>query len=96
MIRTRGAAALLVALGVFAYAAGPAQAVDCVGPGDPPGCVTPSPTATPAPDPTPSATATLPTEVVVVLGAEQYEPLLFGVGVIACLSLVGVIGSWAR
>ncbi|MGV1037948.1 MAG: hypothetical protein ACOYD0_13120 [Candidatus Nanopelagicales bacterium] len=52
-LRLIASAAALAGLVVFAGATG-ALAEDCVGPDDPPGCVTPAPTVTP--DPTPSAT----------------------------------------
>lgn len=52
-LRLIASAAVLAGL-VVVYGATQAQAEDCIGPDDPVGCVTPSPTV--EPDPTPSAT----------------------------------------
>lgn len=80
-----------------------ASAVDCVGPDDPPGCVTPAPSVTPdptpsvSPDPVPSASASasaVPQEV--VLSADQFDAVLWVGGALLAVTLVGVVGSWSR
>lgn len=100
---TLSACVLVLLLGSsYSYAA------DCVGPDDPPGCVTPAPSVSPdpvpsvSPDPVPSATpsvvpsdAPVPATVVVLTDA-QWAPLIWCGGALLCLSLVSVIGSWSR
>jgi hypothetical protein len=98
LVAALGASLLVVLLGSsYSYAA------DCVGPDDPPGCVTPAPSVTPdpapsvTPDPAPSVTPDpAPSESVVVLTEAQWGPLIWGMGALLCLSLVSVIGSWSR
>jgi hypothetical protein len=97
MLKHRSRIALGVALWALAvfFPAGSASAVDCVGPDDPPGCVTPAPSVTP--DPAPSVTPDpAPTSVLVVVDDSQYAPVIWGIGALLSLSLVSVIGSWSK
>jgi len=105
MLKHRSRIALGVALWALAvfFPAGSASAVDCVGPDDPPGCVTPAPSVTPdpapsvTPDPAPSVTPDpAPTSVLVVVDDSQFAPVIWGIGALLSLSLVSVIGSWSK
>lgn len=90
-----GASLLVLLLGSsYSFAA------DCTGPTDPdPLCTpvaSPAPSVTadpPAPSPTPSVAADPAT---VVLGEDQFAALLWIGGAVLAVSLVGVVGSWAK
>jgi hypothetical protein len=98
LVQALGAAALVVLLGSsYSYAA------DCTGPDDPdPLCTpvaSPSPSVTPdpapsvTPDPAPSISAD---PASVVLGADQFDALVWMGGALLMVSIVGVVGSWSR
>ena len=100
----RVASGLMLTLACVVFGDAASYAADCVGPDDPPGCtpvasVSPSPAPSVSPDPAPSVTpdpAPSASAVVVVLDDGQYGPLLWGIGLIGCISIASLIGSWSK